>query len=94
VIPSNNAKYNNIPRNYDRDWNHNEERLRTKWQQAITTEAEKMKHEVMRVVKHNKMESGQKCIICRWIFDISRYDTFKARLVACGYSQVPGVDFK
>jgi hypothetical protein len=34
------------------------------------------------------------CIKYKWLFDIKRDGTFHARLVACRYSQVPGVDFK
>jgi hypothetical protein len=30
---------------------------------------------------------------CKWIFEIKRSGIFRSRLVACGYSQVPGVDF-
>ena len=29
----------------------------------------------------------------KWIFDIKRSGLFKVKLVACGYSQIPGVDF-
>jgi hypothetical protein len=39
------------------------------------------------------MPPGQRCVKHKWVFDIKRDGTFKARLVACGYSQVPGVDF-
>ena len=84
-----------IPRNFDETWNHQNIWLCTKWRNAISIETNKMKqHKVMRLVKRNKMEPGRKCIKYKWIFDIKRDGTFKARLVACGYSQVPGVDFK
>jgi Reverse transcriptase (RNA-dependent DNA polymerase) len=29
----------------------------------------------------------------KWVFDIKRSGIFRARLVACGYSQVAGIDF-
>jgi hypothetical protein len=34
------------------------------------------------------------CIENKWVFKIKRNGIFHARLVACGYSQVPGVDFQ
>jgi hypothetical protein len=33
------------------------------------------------------------CIKSKWIFDIQRTGIFRARLVSCGYSQIPGTDF-
>ena len=30
---------------------------------------------------------------CKWVFKIKCNGTFRARLVACGYSQIPGVDY-
>ena len=36
---------------------------------------------------------GRKCVKCKWVFEIKRNGIFRSRLVACGYSQVPGVDF-
>jgi Reverse transcriptase (RNA-dependent DNA polymerase) len=39
------------------------------------------------------MEKGRKCIKFKRVLDIKRDGIFRARLVACGYSQIPGVDF-
>ena len=37
--------------------------------------------------------SGRRCVKHKWVFEIKRSGVFCSRLVACGYSQVPGVDF-
>ena len=29
----------------------------------------------------------------KWVSNVKRDGTFKARLVACGYTQIPGIDF-
>jgi len=39
------------------------------------------------------MEPGRRCVKHKWVMDIKRSGRFRARLVACGYSQIPGVDF-
>jgi hypothetical protein len=40
------------------------------------------------------MPKDRKCIKHKWVFLVKRSGTFRARLVAAGYSQVPGVDFQ
>jgi Reverse transcriptase (RNA-dependent DNA polymerase) len=40
------------------------------------------------------MSNGRNCIKSKWIFKIKRNAVYRARLVACGYSQVPGVNFQ
>jgi Reverse transcriptase (RNA-dependent DNA polymerase) len=32
-------------------------------------------------------------IACKWFFQDQMKWRFRARLVACGYSQIPGIDF-
>lgn len=67
------------------------------WKKAIQEELDNLKkNDTWEVVPRPK---DQQVIKCKWVFkkkfdqngDLERY---KARLVACGYSQVEGVDFK
>ena len=39
------------------------------------------------------MPSDRKCVKSKWVLKIKRNGTYCARLVACGYSQIPEVDF-
>ena len=45
------------------------------------------------VIRKEEVPKDRRCIKCKWIFKIKRNGVFRARLVACGYSQVPGIDF-
>ena len=50
-------------------------------------------HKVWRKVQRMEMPVERSCVKCKWIFEVKRNGVFRARLVACGYSQVPGMDF-
>jgi hypothetical protein len=44
-------------------------------------------------MKKEYISQDRRTIKCKWIFKIKRNGVFRARLVACGYSLIPGVDF-
>ena len=44
-------------------------------------------------VKRISIPEGRRCVKHKWVHQIKHMGTFRARLVACGYSQVPGIDF-
>jgi Reverse transcriptase (RNA-dependent DNA polymerase) len=50
--------------------------------------------QVWKKVKRSSIPRGRHCNKCKWVFDIKRNGVFPGQLVACGYSQIPGVDFR
>jgi Reverse transcriptase (RNA-dependent DNA polymerase) len=50
-------------------------------------------YDVWNIVPHTSIPSICRCVKHKWILDIKINGIFRARLVACGYSQIPGVDF-
>ena len=64
------------------------------WREAITKELTKMTQmKVWTKIKRSMMPPNRRCVKYKWILEIKRDGHFRARLVACGYSQVGGVDF-
>ena len=62
---------------------------REKWREAIRLEFKKiLDMGVWRHVKRNDRPSDR-----RWVFKVKRNGLYRARLVAKGFSQIPGVDF-
>ena len=50
----------------------------------------------MGVWKHAKRKdcpNDGRLVGCRWVFKVKRYGVYCARLVAKGFSQIPGIDF-
>lgn len=83
-----------LPKRYEEAWNHPDLKFREKWRSAITKELTSMeKRAVWKIIKRSKMPKNRRCVKSKWVFDIKRSGIFKVRLVACGYTQVPGVDF-
>jgi hypothetical protein len=82
------------PSTFEEAWNHDDPRSQEKWREAINKEFEEMeKKQVWEVMKKEDIPQDRRTIKCKWIFKIKRNGVFRARLVACGYSQIPGVDF-
>jgi Reverse transcriptase (RNA-dependent DNA polymerase) len=82
------------PKSFDYAWNCSDPDQRTKWRAAIKKDFSDMeRRNVWDVISKEEVPKDRRCILCMWIFNIKRNGVFRARLVACAYSQVPGVDF-
>ena len=81
------------PSNYDKAFDCEDEYCRVRWRRAIKGELSKMdSRTVWLIMLRADMPPNRRCVKHKWIFEIKRSGRFKARLVACGYSQIPGVD--
>jgi hypothetical protein len=68
---------------------------RMKLREAISKEFDEIKEKcVYEKICKSELSNGYTCIKNKWVFKIKCNGIFCARLVACGYSQVPGVDFQ
>jgi hypothetical protein len=84
-------------------WNHNllkkhgiceDPDQRGKWRAAIKKEFNDMEStNVWYMIRKEEVPKGRICIKCKWIFKSRRNGVFQARMAACGYYQVPVVDF-
>ena len=82
------------PTNFQEAWNHKNDEMKKRWRDAIRKEFRDMtRRGVWKNYKKKDIPAGRQCIKNKWVFECKRSGVFRARLVACGYSQIPGVDF-
>ena len=84
----------NEPKTFQEAWHSLVKEERENWQKAIRKEIKNMiERRVWRKVDRKNIPNNRRLIGNKWVFKIKRYGTYRARLVALGYSQIPGVDY-
>ena len=82
------------PNKFEEAWHHPDVQERGKWREAIRKEFRDMTNRgVWRKIKRASIPTKRRIVGCKWVFKIKRNGVYRARLVALGYSQIPGVDF-
>ena len=82
------------PKTFQEAWHSPVEEERHNWQVAIRKEIKSMINRgVWRKIDKVKIPENRRLIGNKWVFKIKRDGTYRARLVALGYSKIPGVDY-
>ena len=82
------------PKTFQEAWHSPVKEERENWQKAIRKEIKNMiERGVWRKVDRKNIPNNRRLIGNKWVFKIKRDGTYRARLVALGYSQIPGVDY-
>ena len=82
------------PKTFQEDWHRPVEEERNSWQMAIMKQIKSMiDRGVWRKVDRKNIPNNRRLIGNKWAFKIKRDVTYRAWLVALGYSQIPGVDY-
>ena len=82
------------PKTFQEAWYYPIEKDRDDWRVAIKKEIRIMINRgVWRKTDREKIPKNTRLIGNKWVFKIKRDGTYRARLVAVGYSQIPGVDY-
>ena len=82
------------PKTFQEAWHSPVEEERNNWQMAIRKEIKSMTDRgVWRKIDRKNIPNSRRLIGNKWVFKIKRDGTYRARLVALRYSQIPGVDY-
>ena len=82
------------PRTFKEAWHHQIEKEKENWRADIRKEIKSMiERRVWKKTDTKKIPSNRRLTGNKWVFKIKRDGTYRARLVALGYSQIPGVDY-
>jgi hypothetical protein len=82
------------PTSFREAWDHPDPESREKWREAIRKEFHDMINKgVWRYVRKGTIPGNKRLIGCKWVFKVKSNGVYRARLVALGYSQVPGIDY-
>ena len=82
------------PKIFQEAWHSPVEEERNNWQAAIRKEIKSMINRgVWRKIDKVKIPENRRLIGNKWVFKIKRDGTYRARLVALEYSQIPGIDY-
>ena len=82
------------PKTFQEAWHSPVEEGRQNWQIAIRKEIRsRINWGVWRKIDRAKIPENRRLIGNKWVLKIKRDGTYRARLVALGYSQIPGIDY-
>ena len=82
------------PKTFQEAWHSPIEKERDNWRAAIRKEIRSMiDRGVWRKTDRKRIPNNIRLTGNKWVFKIERDGTYRARLVALGYSQIPGVDY-
>jgi hypothetical protein len=82
------------PTTYEEAINSEQKEDQIKWKNSIDKVLKEVeKRNVWEIIDEKDIPIDFRCIKNTWIFKVKRNGIFRARLVACVYSQIPGIDF-